>query len=128
MKKLEYIFSLINSIFAYLFGRIDTLITTLIIFIALDYITGVCKGIYRKELNSKKGLKGIIKKIGYLFIIILASLFDKITNNTDGTIRTITIYFFISNEAISILENWALMDLPLPKKLLNVFKNLTEGK
>ncbi len=128
MKKLEYIFSLINSIFAYLFGRIDTLITTLIIFIVLDYITGVCKGIYRKELNSKKGLKGIIKKIGYLFIIILASLFDKITNNTDGTIRTITIYFFISNEAISILENWALMDLPLPKKLLNVFKNLTEGK
>lgn len=128
MKKLEYIFSLINSIFAYLFGWIDTLITTLIIFIVLDYITGVCKGIYRKELNSKKGLKGIIKKIGYLFIIILASLFDKITNNTDGTIRTITIYFFISNEAISILENWALMDLPLPKKLLNVFKNLTEGK
>lgn len=107
---------------------IDTLITTLIIFIVLDYITGVCKGIYRKELNSKKGLKGIIKKIGYLFIIILASLFDKITNKTDGTIRTITIYFFISNEAISILENWALMDLPLPKKLLNVFKNLTEGK
>lgn len=128
MKKLEYIFSLINSIFAYLFGGIDTLITTLIIFIVLDYITGVCKGIYRKELNSKKGLKGIIKKIGYLIIIILASLFDKITNNTDGTIRTITIYFFISNEAISILENWALMDLPLPKKLLNVFKNLTEGK
>ena len=128
MKKLEYIFSLINSIFAYLFGGFDTLITTLIIFIVLDYITGVCKGIYRKELNSKKGLKGIIKKIGYLFIIILASLFDKITNNTEGTIRTITIYFFISNEAISILENLALMDLPLPKKLLNVFKNLTEGK
>ena len=127
MKKLEYIFSLINSIFAYLFGGIDTLITTLIIFIVLDYITGVCKGIYRKELNSKKGLKGIIKRIAYLFIIILASLFDKITN-TDGTIITITIYFFISNEAISILENWALMDLPLPKKLLNVFKNLTEGK
>lgn len=128
MKKIEYIFSLINSIFAYLFGGFDTLITTLIIFIVLDCITGVCKGIYRKELNSKKGLKGIIKKTGYLFIIILASLFDKITNNTDGTIRTITIYFFISNEAISILENWALMDLPLPKKLLNVFKNLTEGK
>lgn len=128
MRKMEYIFSLINSIFAYLFGGFDTLITTLIIFIVLDYITGVCKGIYRKELNSKKGLKGIIKKIGYLFIIILSSLFDKITNNTDGTIRTITIYFFISNEAISILENWALMDLPLPKKLLNVFKNLTEGK
>lgn len=128
MRKMEYIFSLINSIFAYLLGGIDTLITTLIIFIALDYITGVCNGIYRKELSSKKGVKGIIKKVGYLFIIILSSLFDKITNNTDGTIRTITIYFFISNEAISILENWALMDLPLPKKLLNVFKNLTEGK
>ena len=122
MRKMEYIFSLINSIFAYLLGGIDTLITTLIIFIVLDYITGVCKGIYRKELSSKKGVKGIIKKVGYLFIIILSSLFD------NGTIRTITIYFFISNEAISILENWALMDLPLPKKLLNVFKNLTEGK
>lgn len=118
MMKMEYIFSFINSIFAYLLGGIDTLITTLIIFIVLDYITGVCKGIYRKELSSKKGVKGIIKKVGYLLIIILSSLFDKITNNTDGTIRTITIYFFISNEAISILENWALMDLPLPKKTL----------
>ena len=93
MRKMEYIFSFINSIFAYLLGGIDTLITTLIIFIVLDYITGVCKGIYRKELSSKKGVKGIIKKVGYLLIIILSSLFDKTSLINDAALLQYTFLF-----------------------------------
>ena len=108
----------------YLFGGFDSLLVILLIFMFIDYTTGVCKGIYKHELSSKTSIKGIIKKIGYLFIIIIGTLFDRITNNGNMAIRTLVIYFFIGNEAISILENWALMDLPLPKKLFEVFEKL----
>lgn len=112
------------GVLTYLFGGFDSLILTLLIFMFIDYITGICKGIYKHELSSKKNIKGIIKKIGYLFIVIIGTLFDRITNNGNMAIRTLVIYFFIGNEAISILENWALMDLPLPKKLFEVFEKL----
>lgn len=121
---LKEILSLITSIISYLLGGIDSLFTILLMLIVIDYITGICKGIYKKELSSKKSLKGIIKKIGYLIIIMVAVLADKLTNNSSGAIRALVTYFFIANEAISILENWALMDLPLPKKLLEVFENM----
>lgn len=126
MKKLDIVLSFILSSFTYLTGGFDTLLNTLLIVISIDYITGLCKGIYKKELNSKKGIKGIIKKIGYILIVILATLFDKVIGDNSQAIRTLVIYSFIANEALSILENWALMDLPLPKKLFEVFEKLKE--
>ena len=127
MKKLDIALSFILSSFTYLTGGFDTLLNTLLIVISIDYITGLCKGIYKKELNSKKGIKGFIKKIGYILIVILATLFDKVIGDNSQAIRTLVIYFFIANEALSILENWALMDLPLPKKLFEVFEKLKEN-
>lgn len=121
MKKL---LTFLLGILTYLTGGFDSLIKCLVIFMILDYITGILKGIYKKELSSKKSLKGIIKKIGYIFIIILGTVFDRVTNNNEFTIRTLVIYFFIANEAISIIENWMLMDLPLPKKLKVIFEDL----
>ena len=94
----------------------------------IDYITGICKGIYKQELNSKFGIKGIIKKFGYLIIVVLATLFDKVVGDKAMAIRTLMLYFFIANEAISILENWASMELPLPKKIFEVFEKLKENK
>ena len=124
MKKLEIICNSILSLITYLLGGLDSLLKILLIFMIIDYITGICKAIYIKELNSNIAIKGIIKKIGYILIIILVSLLDKIILKSSGAIRTIVLYFFISNEAISILENWALMNLPLPKKLFDIFNNL----
>ena len=96
---------------------------TLLIFILLDYVTGVCEAISNKKLNSIIGAKGIIKKIGYLIIVALAVQLDTITGNT-GAIRTLVIYFFVANEGISILENWGSMGLPLPKKVIDVLEQL----
>ena len=126
MKKLEIFASLFISSLTYITGGFDTLLNTLLIIITIDYITGFCKGIYKKELNSKTSIKGIIKKIGYIVIIILATMFDRIIGDSSMAIRTLVIYFFIANEALSILENWALMDLPLPKKLFQIFEKLKE--
>ena len=101
--------NLIGSIFIFLVGGLDNLFITLLIFIALDYLTGVIKAIYKKKLNSKLGLKGIFKKLGYIVIVVVATLFDYLIGDNTMAVRSLVIYFFISNEAISILENWAMM-------------------
>lgn len=99
----------------------DLLFKTLIIFIIIDYITGVLRAIYTKKLSSKVGAKGIIKKIGYIFLVIISTLIDNLLNYT-GNIRNIIIYMFIANEGISILENWAKMGIIIPKILKEKFE------
>ena len=87
----------------------------------------VLKAIYKKKLNSKLGLKGILKKLGYIVIVVVATLFDYLIGDNTMAVRSLVIYFFISNEAISILENWAMMGLPLPNKIFQVFENLKDN-
>lgn len=104
-------------------GDWDVALQLLLTVIFLDYITGICKAIYRKKLDSSVGAKGIVKKVGYLIVVAMSCGLDQINGNM-GTIRTLIIYFFIANESLSILENWGNMGLPLPKKIFNVFKQL----
>lgn len=120
------VFNISISFLAYIFGGFDSLFFSLLIVMFIDYITGLCKAVHDKKLNSTIGLKGILKKLGYLIIIILATLFDRLIHDDSMAIRTLVIYFFISNEAISILENWGAIGLPLPKKLYEVFEKLKD--
>lgn len=123
---LNVIGSFVFSFASYIFGGIDSAFIILLIIMALDYITGICKAIYKKELNSFIGVKGIIKKFGYLLIVALAVLIDKLIG--DSGIRSLVIYFFIANEGISILENWGMMGLPLPKKIYDVLEQLKPSR
>lgn len=129
MNKVQMVFNVVGSLilssFSYFMGGIDKSLIMLITIIAIDYITGICKAIIKKEVNSIIGIKGIIKKFGYLMIVALAVLLDKIIGDTSG-IRILVIYFFIANEGISILENWSEMGLPLPKKIFQVLEQLKE--
>ena len=109
----------------YLLGGWDIALQTLLIVIVIDYISGICKAIYNKKLNSKVGIKGIIKKFSYLLTVALAVELDKITGGT-GAIRTLVIYFFVANDGISILENLGGMGIPLPNKLKEVLEQLRD--
>lgn len=104
-------------------GDWDVALQLLLTVILLDYMTGICKAIYSKKLDSSVGVKGIVKKLGYLIVVAMSQGLDQINGNI-GAIRTLIIYFFIANESLSILENWGNMGLPLPKKIFNVFKQL----
>lgn len=108
---------------SYLLGGLDVALKTLLIVMAIDYVSGVLKAIYNKKIDSKIGVKGIIKKVGYLLIVALAVLLDKLIGDS-GAIRTLVIYFFVANEGISIVENWGAMGLPLPKKIIDVLEQL----
>ena len=128
---MRYIFNFITGTLlttvVYYLGGLDTALQTLLIMILLDYITGICKAIHNKKINSTIGAKGIIKKVGYLIIVALSVLLDKVTGNT-GAIRSLVIYFFVANEGISILENWGAMGLPLPKKIFEVLDQVKKEK
>lgn len=130
MNNIKIIINSISSIFlsiiSYLFGGLDISFIVLIIFLITDYIAGVSKAIYLKNINSRIGIRGIIKKIGYLSIVVLATGIDKIMGS-GLAIRSLIIYFFIANEGISILENWGSIGLPLPKKIYDVLEQL-KGK
>lgn len=109
----------------FIIGGCDILFKTLLIFVIIDYVTGILRAIYTKKLSSNIGAKGIIKKVGYIFIVILAALLDKLLNST-GNIRNIVIYMFIANEGISILENWTSMGIKIPKVLKDKFNNINK--
>lgn len=117
------IISILATYFVYLVGGIDIAFVSLIVIMALDYITGVMSAIYNKKLNSKIGYKGIIKKASYLLIIAFSVILDRLLGQT-GSVRTLVIYFFVANDGISILENVAEMNIPLPKKLKELLEQL----
>lgn len=110
-----------------LFHELESSIIILVSVIAIDYITGICKAIYNRKLNSIIGIKGIIRKIGYLLIAVLSYLVDALLGD-HTSISTLVITFFVANEGISILENWSAMGLPLPKKIFDLFEQMGSEK
>ena len=121
------VISVILTFLIYLLGGLDIALKSLLIVIVIDYVTGILSAIYNKQINSKIGFKGILKKFSYLLIIALSVIIDNILGQS-GTIRTLVIYFFVANDGISILENVAEMNIPLPPKLLETLEQLKEGK
>ena len=106
-----------------LYGGCDTLFKSFLIFIIVDYISGLLKAIKYKKLNSDIGVNGIIKKFGYILIVVIATSFDTLFNN-NMMIRNSIIYMFIANEGISILENLSLIGVPIPNILKDKLDNL----
>jgi toxin secretion/phage lysis holin len=120
---LNNILSVILTTFIYLLGGVDVALQCLLIMIILDYISGIASAIYNKNLDSKIGLKGILKKFMYLVIVCVSVIIDKIVGNT-GAVRTLVIYFFVANDGLSIIENMGKMGIPLPKKLIDTLNQL----
>ena len=89
--------------FRLLFGQYDNLLITLIIFISVDYITGICAAIAEKKLSSKTGATGLLKKFGILCVISITTVMEQNILDTNA-LRSAVILYYISNEGISILD------------------------
>ncbi|WP_283721557.1 phage holin family protein [Clostridium perfringens] len=109
-------------------GAWDTPLRILILLMILDYISGVLKGYINKELSSDIGFKGIARKAMIFFILILAVMLDRLLNTGTWIFRTITCYFYIANEGISLLENGVVLGVPVPDKLKDALIQLREIK
>ena len=122
------IISAIATGLLYLLGGLDIALQCLLIAIILDYISGIIKAYVTKQLSSKIGSMGIIKKVGILLVVMLAVLVDRVTGAT-GAIRTLVIYYFVANEGLSVLENLGAAGLPIPQSIKKALKALKkEGK
>ena len=109
----------------YFLGGWDMALEILLWMIVLDYLTGVFKAIFNKKLNSEVGIKGVIKKVGYLIIVAVAVMLDRIIGDT-GAIRNIVIFFFVANEGISLVENWVEMGLPMPQVIIDTLEQIKQ--
>lgn len=117
------VFSVILTTFIYLLGGIDIALQSLLIVIVIDYLTGIASAIYNKELSSKLGFKGIIKKFSYLLVVALSVVIDNLLGQS-GLIRSLVIYFFVANDGLSIIENMAEMNIKLPQKLIDALEQI----
>ena len=108
----------------WLIGGYDTMMIALLLFMIIDYLSGVMCAVINKKLSSKIGFKGIFKKI---MIILLAGITNLLGQATgiDG-LRYIVISFYLANEGISIIENASILGLPVPKKVKDVLEQLKE--
>lgn len=111
----------------YFLGGCDGLLYTLIVFVVLDYITGVLCAIADHRLSSAVGFKGICRKVLIFALVGVANILDVHVIGTGCVVRTATMFFYISNEGVSILENAANLGLPIPKKVKEVLKQLHDG-
>lgn len=92
----------------------------------IDYITGVMVGISQKKLSSEVGFKGICKKVLIFLLVGVGSIVDTRIIGEGNVVRTAVVFFYLSNEGISILENVAIIGLPVPKKLKDVLEQLND--
>ena len=111
------------TILYFIFGEFDIALQCLLVFIALDYISGLIKAYCTKTLSSKIGFKGILKKVGILAIVALSVSLDRLGGDT-GAIRALVIYYFVANEGLSVLENLAEAGIPIPNSIKKALKNI----
>lgn len=123
----RYFITMLGTGLTWLYGKWDTALIVLICFMGIDYITGVLKGWYKKQLSSDTGLHGIARKFLILLVLMMAVLLDRLLNTGTWVFRTLACYFYICNEGISILENVAVLGLPVPEKLKEVLIQLQKG-
>lgn len=115
----------VGAILYFLFGEFDIALQCLLVFIALDYLSGLIKAYSCKVLSSKIGFRGILKKVGILIIVAVGVLVDRITGGS-GAVRSLVIYYFVANEGLSIIENLGQAGLPIPKSIKNALKILKD--
>ena len=96
----------------------------LIVFVVADYVTGVMCAVIDKKLSSEGGFKGIFKKVLIFILVGIAHILDVYVIGGGSILRTAVIFFYLSNEGVSLLENAAHLGLPIPKQLQTVLKQL----
>jgi toxin secretion/phage lysis holin len=105
-------------------GGCDGLLYALLGFVVMDYITGVMCAIIEKKLSSEIGFKGLCRKVLIFILVGAANIIDVQIIGTGSVLRTAVIFFYISNEGLSLMENAGHLGLPIPEKLKAVLEQL----
>jgi len=121
---IQFAFAAIGGWLGYFLGGCDGLLYALVAFVVADYLTGVMCAIADKTLSSEVGFKGICRKVLIFILVGIANILDIQVIGTGSVLRTAIIFFYISNEGVSLLENAGHLGLPYPEKLKAVLQQL----
>lgn len=127
IETIKVVFTAIGGLLGYILGGWDGFLYALIAFVVIDYITGVMLAIVERKLSSEIGFFGIFRKVLIFIMISVGHIIDSWIIGTGSVVRTAVIFFYASNEGISILENSAKLGLPIPEKLRAVLNQIGEG-
>ena len=123
---IQLVFTALGGWLGYFLGGCDGLLVALVVFAVTDYITGLMCAVIDKRLSSEVGFKGICRKVLIFILVGIANILDVQVIGTGSILRTAVIFFYLSNEGVSLLENAAYLGLPIPEKLKNVLEQLHE--
>ena len=121
---IQAVFTGLGGWIGYYLGGCDGLLYALIAFVIVDYLTGVMCAIADKKLSSNVGFKGICRKVLIFLLVGIANIIDVQVIGQVGILRTAVIFFYLSNEGVSLLENAGHLGLPIPEKLKVVLEQL----
>ena len=121
---MQMVFAAVGGWLGYFLGGCDGLLIALVVFAVVDYITGVMCAVSDKELSSKVGFRGICRKVLIFILVGAANILDAQVIGSGSVLRTAVIFFYLSNEGVSLLENAAHLGLPIPKKLKDVLAQI----
>ena len=128
MNKLQIIYNtvaaVIGAVVGFLFGEVTGLFWALLAFMALDYVTGVIIAIVNKKLSSEVGFKGLAKKFLILVFVAVGHILDAYVLGDMAVAMTAVMLFYIANEGVSLVENAALLGLPVPKKITDILEQI----
>lgn len=121
---IQVIFAAVGGWLGFYIGGCDGLVYALLIFVIIDYITGIMLAITERKLSSAVGFKGICRKVLIFAMVGTANIIDIHVLGEAGVLRTAVIFFYISNEGISLIENGTRLGLPVPESLKTVLHQL----
>ena len=121
---IQLIFTGVGGWLGYFLGGCDGLLYALLAFVIIDYITGVMCAVIDKKLSSEVGFKGIFKKVLIFLLVGIANILDVQVIGTGSVLRTAVIFFYISKEGVSLMENAAHLGLPIPQNVKTVLEQL----
>ena len=121
---IQFAFSAVGGWLGYFLGGCDGLLYALLIFVIIDYLSGVMCAINDKKLSSAVGFRGICRKILIFILVGLAHILDVHVLGETGVLRTAVVFFFLANDGLSILENSAHLGLPIPEQLKDVLEQI----
>ena len=119
-------FAAIGGALGWFIGGLDGFLYARIAFVVIDYLTGLLAAGVQKKLSSEVGFKGIAKKIAIFLLVGIANIIDVDVIQNGTALRTAVIFFYLSNEGLSILENAGNIGLPIPEKLKTMLAQLKD--
>ena len=121
---IQLIFTAVGGWLGWFLGGCDGLLYALIAFVVIDYVTGVMAAVVDHKLSSEVGFKGIFKKVLIFLLVGIGHILDTHVIGSGSVLRTAVIFFYLSNEGVSLIENAAHLGLPIPEKLKDVLEQL----